>query len=88
MANKQNWVVETRLEAYRTFRSKVCCATQDLSLLSSRLTDKVPVTFNLLGLVSGATIIMPCSDAVRCAPALVMKFCSVHVRPKIKHILM
>jgi len=60
---------------------------QDLSILSSSLTDKVPVTFNLLGLVSGATIIMPCSDAVRCAPALVMKFCSVHVRPEITHFL-
>lgn len=36
---------------------------------------------NLRGLVSGATMMMPCSAAPSWLPALVMKFCSVHVRP-------
>ena len=35
----------------------------------------------LLGLVSGATMMTPCSAAYFCAPALVIKFCSVQVNP-------
>ena len=42
------------------------------------------VISRLRGLVSGATIRMPCSAAARCAPALVIKFCSVHVKPVIR----
>ena len=34
------------------------------------------------GEVSGATITSPCCAAHCCAPALVMKFCSVQVRPE------
>lgn len=37
------------------------------------------------GLVSGATMMMPCSAAASWLPALVMKFCSVHVRPDEKY---
>ena len=45
------------------------------------LTCPYEIICNLRGLVSGATIMIPCSAAVRCAPAFVIKFCSVQVRP-------
>lgn len=41
----------------------------------------VRVCVTVRGLVSGATIMMPCSSAESWLPALVMKFCSVQVRP-------
>lgn len=37
--------------------------------------------FHSRGLVSGATMMIPCSEAARWLPDLVMKFCSVHVSP-------
>ena len=42
------------------------------------------IPWDLLGLVSGATSAIPCSAAYLWAPALVTKFCSVHVNP-VKH---
>lgn len=60
----------------------------NLALLSLRETSWLLFSYknleHLRGLVSGATNRTPSSDAVRCAPAFVMKFCSVQVRPEMK----
>jgi hypothetical protein len=43
---------------------------------------KLGVSFDLLGLVSGTIKAIPYSEAYFCAPALVLKFSSVQVKPE------